>query len=363
MYREYCIICACKVFEDLITLHNYPICVSPTRTNPDTDIFEDLIFKTCTNCGCVQLITLTDPSVLYSQNHNITYNTETWRLHHMSFANFITDTLEGDEILEIGGNNGVLANLILSQKNINYTIVDMCNDIPKSENITFINTNAETYIYRTNSLIMSHVFEHLLQPRQFVQKIANENVEHIFISVPNVTALIKSKNLLPLHVEHTFFCSSAIIHRLFNESGYICRGERHFKNHSIFFHFSKSTQLCDRVFNEICTVDEIKNVFTEGERALKNIVLTDPFYIAPAGLYGQRIYYTLQTYKHLLLGFLDNDPTKIGNRVYGTPNYIFAPAELAKHTRIHVVLYAGPYSDEIKRQYITINPNITFITI
>ena len=70
MYREYCIICACKVFEDLITLHNYPICVSPTRTNPDTDIFEDLIFKTCTNCGCVQLITLTDPSVLYSQNHN-----------------------------------------------------------------------------------------------------------------------------------------------------------------------------------------------------------------------------------------------------------------------------------------------------
>ena len=363
MYREQCVICASNVFEDIFTLHNYPICVSPTLTDPKSDIFEDLIYKGCVKCGCVQLITLIDPSVLYSQNHNNTYNTETWRLHHIAFANFVANAMEDDELLEIGGNNGVLANLILSQKNVNYTIIDMCKDTPISDKFTFINANAETYVYKTKSMVMSHVFEHLYNPRQFVQKIANENVEHVFISVPNITALIKSKNILPLHVEHTFFCSSAIIQKLFAESGYTCKEEQQFKNHSIFFHFNRLGQQSDRVFNELCTMDEIKCAFTEGERLLKNIVIKEHFYIAPAGLYGQRIYYTLQPYNHLLLGFLDNDPSKIGCRVYGTPNYVFAPSELEKHAHIHVVLYGGPYSDEIKSQYIALNPNITFITI
>ena len=75
------------------------------------------------------------------------------------------------------------------------------------------------------------------------------------------------------------------------------------------------------------------------------------------------LFYYLQNQKDKILGFLDNDPCKIGKRVYGSPLLTYSPSILKTHQneKIYVLLYAGVYIEEIKKQYLSLNPLIEFI--
>jgi len=64
-----------------------------------------------------------------------------------------------------------------------------------------------------------------------------------------------------------------------------------------------------------------------------------------------------------MLGFLDNDPSKIGKRMYGTHLLNYPMSEIQKHKEITVILHAGPYLSEIKKQLLDYNPLVKFIDI
>jgi hypothetical protein len=62
-----------------------------------------------------------------------------------------------------------------------------------------------------------------------------------------------------------------------------------------------------------------------------------------------------------VLGILDNDFKKNNNYLYGTKYKVFSPAILKNFLSPTVILRAGPYNAEIKRQIFLINPSTIII--
>jgi len=367
MIRNNCILCEGNgILTELYSIKNYPISTSSNNIDASTDEFSDCIFATCNICGCIQLQTLIDPVQLYQNSHNSTENTPTWKEHHQLFSDFIYEHVNTD-ILEIGGNSGTLYKL-LSPKVSNYTILDICDSPERPENVKFIKGNCEDFDFTGYTHIaLSHTFEHLYSPKLFLQNISKSKVQSIFISIPNMDHLYSSKNISIIFNEHTFFIGDAEIRYLFSCYGYSCAKSYLFKKHSLFYHFvyDPSTiqlPLLNTMKRSIC----IKDYIFDFETSIKNIVIDKPCFICPGGHYGQKIFYYLQKYSKNIIGFIDNDACKQGKRIYGTTAYTYSPDILKTFDdskSIYVILYAGPYTKEIKDQLNLLHRSITYITI
>jgi hypothetical protein len=367
MKRISCVICHDTNFENVCQLLKYPSSFSPpTKNEYREDILSDITFKGCTSCGCVQLETLIDPDILYQEYHNDTVNTPTWKSHHSLFTSFILKNFDGDQVLEIGGYTAVLAKRIMEELKCKYTILDIVKQPPGHADIDYISANCEIFHYKNEkTIIMSHVFEHMYNPTKLINQFFTSGVENVFISLPNMNSLLKTNNIAILHVEHTFYIDEHDIKSMFSKAGFVCSAQEYFKDHSIFFHFQRQTQSSsfnyintDRLVQQQCISKSIELLFSSVE-------IKQKCFIAPAGHYGQKIYYYLQDYHENIIGFLDNDSCKIGKRVYGTPKFVFNPSELLnyKDQQITIILFAGPYTKEIKDQYDQIHTNINYIEI
>jgi hypothetical protein len=110
---------------------------------------------------------------------------------------------------------------------------------------------------------------------------------------------------------------------------------------------------------------DISAYLSHFEASVKNIVIDNACFICPGGHYGQKIYYYLQHYHKNIIGFIDNDLSKQGKRVYGTSGHVFSPHILTSYNDkpVYVILYAGPYTGEIKRQLNTLHNSITYISL
>jgi len=350
MERTRCVFCT-GVLREFYTRKEFPISMSPIET--DASIVSDQVFGSCVDCGCVQLMTLIDPDLLYNSNHNETYNTPTWKLHHESFARFILENSLGDRVIEIGGNPNILPRML---NHGNYSIMNMCAPENSSTDVLFILGNCETYVFDTSTdIIMSHVFEHLYNPSVFIRNAANRGVNKIFISIPNMDALLESGNPNCVTNEHTFFVNKSLIKTLFLKHGYVCEKSEDFKNHSYFFVFTKMS-------GELSTITPIQygeyylSRFTNILQGLETIQIDqqsadyEHTFIVPGGHYGQMVYYYFKPSR--FQGFLDNDKSKQGKYVYGTGHKAF-PFETLKNfmgKRTRVLLYSGPYTSEIRKQ-------------
>jgi hypothetical protein len=284
--------------------------------------------------------------------------------HHIKFALFILNNVNKiSNIIEIGGKTGILAKQILKVEKHTYTIIDICDSDINIPGVIFKNENAEESSYNEDDIVvMSHVFEHLYNPKDFIQKLYNEKVSDIFISIPNMRSLLEKSVLLLINVEHTFYCDMNYCIALFESNGYKNVDNFYFNDHSIFFHFriDRPKQI---VWNTISSVKiELNNYFISIEKLYKNIIINKPFYIAPAGYYGQMIYYLLSPNTNII-GFLDNDANKTGQRVYGTPKYIEYPSVLTNINEPNILISASLYSKDIINNFLRFNKNINFINI
>lgn len=366
MIRNTCVICTHSSLIDIFNMQNYPITPSSSDEDVYTDEYADCIFASCSVCGSVQLKTLVDPIKLYKDSHNSTEDTPTWKEHHLLFAEFIRIHLESSSVLEIGGNSGILYKH-LARSIPTYTILDICDSDRRPRHVPFIQGNCESLdLSGHTDIIMSHTFEHLYHPLKFIENLARARAHSIYISIPNMEHLYASENISILHNEHTFFVGEHEIKYMFSLMGYICKVILPFKNHSTFYKFVLDTS---SVPLPLCTNTDrsltISNYMTAFENSLKSIIIDKPSFICPAGHYGQKIYYYLKRYHEHLLGFIDNDPSKQGKRVYGTPLNVFSPDVLItqRHTNVSIILFAGPYREELKVQLNMIHDNITFVDI
>lgn len=366
MYRRDCVLCGSCSLNDIFTLANYPITPSSSNLEASTDEFQDCTFAGCADCGCIQLKTLIDPIKLYSNSHNSTEETPTWKEHHHLFANFIGNNTH-EAILEIGGNSGILYKL-LSPRIPQYTIMDICDSETRPAEVRFIQGNCEQYDFTGHTCVaLSHTFEHLYNPRSFIQNLYNARVNSVFISIPNMDHLYSSENISLLHNEHTFFVGDNEIKLAFLQMGYACKVAYDFRSHSRFYHFIYNTgeKIPCQFPQNMSRITGFQNTLTKYDATLKSLEITMPFFICPAGHYGQKIYYYLQRFGHYMKGFIDNDKSKQHKRVYGTPAYVYSPDILTRYrdNPICVILYAGPYTEELKAQLNLLHTSIQYIAI
>jgi len=366
MIRTTCVLCETdETLVELYTLKDYPITPSSNNLSASTDSFSDCIFAACNLCGCIQLKTLVDPVQLYQNSHNSTDNSPTWKEHHRLFSEFISERAD-TALLEVGGNSGTLYRL-LSQKISNYSILDICDSPERPSAVQFIQGNCEEFDFIGHThIVLSHTFEHLYNPKRFVENLSKASVQSVFISIPNMDHLYFSKNISILHNEHTFFVGDVEIRYLFSRYGYSCAISKLFKTHSLFYHFVRDpTTLPLILTTSIQRSTSIKAYLTDFETSVKKIIIDRPCFICPAGHYGQKIFYYLQQYCKSIVGFIDNDLCKQGKRVYGTSAYVHSPDILITYrdNPICIIMYAGPYINEIKEQLATIHHSITYIDI
>ena len=365
MYRIKCVICYGKL-EILFQRTNFPITANPPKSSQEynNDIYSDQVFYKCVNCSCTQLGTLIDPVILYDSCHNNTFNTPTWKEHHSKFCDFI-DIKKYKHILEIGG-TGILYNLLKAkQPDIQYTSLDICDPVEPISDITYYKGNCEDYNFPENiPVVLSHVFEHLFNPRKFVESLSNSNVESIYISIPNMAKLLDTNTSNILHNEHTFYIDKVIIEWLFSQYNYQLSDYYEFRNHSIFLHFVKKHTYLEQSIELIRRPEiseKIYKLFKEDGNRLKNIKIKDNSFIIPAGLYGQFIIYSCNPSN--IRGFLDNDRTKQNQRVYGTPYTVFSFDEILKYDNLTIYILAGPYKNELIQQINSYNKNIEIIEL
>uniref|UniRef100_A0A6C0KMZ4 Methyltransferase n=1 Tax=viral metagenome TaxID=1070528 RepID=A0A6C0KMZ4_9ZZZZ len=366
MYRTNCVICDSTKFEHVYTFPNYPITQNSSSLDISHDEFKDSTFVSCIDCGCVQLKTLIDPIKLYENCNRLIDATPTWKEHHKLFSDFIIENNKYTTILEIGSSTCPLYKL-LKHTGIHYTTMDIADSEGRPSEVPFIQGNCEDFDFTGHSsLILSHTFEHLYNPRKFLKNIHDAKVKSVFISIPNIDELYSSENISILNNEHTFYVGNKEIVYMFSQIGYLCNNFYKFKNHSLFYHFvNNSSAILLPLENKINLGKNMQKIFIKYENIMKNIRIDKPCFICPGAHYGQKIYYYLQNYSKYIEGFIDNDPLKQGKRVYGTPCNVYSPDILTKYkeTTVYIILYAGPYTEELKKQLNLLHPSIKYITL
>lgn len=352
MNRQNCVICNSKLIS-FYTRENFPICFYHTTEPYTTDIFADQNIGECEVCGCIQQMHLFDPEVLYKYSHNQTYNTPTWKNHHTEFLEFIFKNTSSKNIFDIGGNPDIYAHRMIDK---NYKILNICPPENNAYEHLFEVGNCETYIFNPEfDIIMSHVFEHLYEPRKFVENARKCNVKRIFISIPNMDYILKTNAPFVLHSEHTYFVNSELLKFLFNSFDYICKDFKEFKNHSYFYYFELSNDPITVTMPRI----SIRSEFVDGITSINSRIMkyskNNYDFIIPAGNLGQYIHYCL---KSDIIGFIDNDKSK-HKRLYGTTLSAYPFNELTKYNRkLNILLYGSIYSKELYDQIIaTIGDN------
>ena len=362
MKRTSCAICNSDALTLIYKLKDFPLCQSGTNHSPEQDCIDTIEIVSCEKCGCVQHSTLVDPSLLYKDVHSLTYSSSIWSRHHALFSEFILNNTSSTKFMEIGGYSGVLAREILFKKKVLYSILDLCDSNPNIPSVTFYNGNCESFPFnKEDTLILSHTFEHLYKPSLFVDNIFKQSINEIFLSLPNLKEWVREGAVSSLHTEHTFFFNESMITTLFAKVGYRCKLIDHFGSHSIFFYFVKDPLQNTQVNwdNPNKMINFMKLYFDLREQVFQDISITTPFFIFPAGHFGQMTYYFLKKFDKLLLGFLDNDSSKINKRVYGCSFSVYSPTEILhyKDSPLTVVISAGPYSSEIRKQVSSLHPS------
>lgn len=365
IHRTECVFCKGKLLH-FFTRDNFPITASPPETTQpsEKDIFGKQTFCICEVCSCVQLESLIDPEILYISSHNNTSHTPTWKEHHSMFKEFIGRP--NDILFEIGG-TGALYNLIkVAYPTVQYEILDICDPYEPIDDVTYYKGNCEEFIFpKGRTLILSHVFEHLYNPRKFVESVSTSQIDTIYISIPNMLKFVELGTSNILHNEHTFYVDASYTQWLFAQYEYSLVKSYEFTTHSVFLQFMKrSNQHTQDISLHRTEISEkIYTLWTNDTHRLTNINIQPGSFICPGGLFGQLlVYYAKPTH---IRGFLDNDTSKQNLRVYGTPYYVFPFSELSNYTTTPVTIYilAGPYSNEIKKQILSYNSEIAVIEL
>lgn len=235
---------------------------------------------------------------------------------------------------------------------------------PPINGIEYISGNCEEYDYTgITTLIMSHVFEHLYNPREFLQKIAKTNIQNIFISIPDMDGLMNTGDVNNLNILHTFYINTKYIVYLFQLFGFELKDKFNYTNNSVFYYFSKNTPLVLE-YQNVDLLTSIPIFYQKMSGIIQNIQISEPFYICPSGFYGQFIYFNLndETKKNIL-GFLDGDKYKINKRLSGTPLTIYEKKHISNVGIVTILISSSKHSNEIREELMGYNNQLKFIDI
>jgi SAM-dependent methyltransferase len=365
--RSQCLLTGTEDIEPIYSFKKFPVymgCVDPNLSN--NDLFCDMEWGCSKSSGSVQLMNLIDPTLLYQEHHNPGTVGKTWQHHHETFYDFIKDN-GYNTVLEIGGASGTLVKHFLPEvQPFTWTIVEPSNQTGINDpRVNYAQGYFETYPFDTkfDTIVHSHVFEHVYDPLIFLEKINNllaQGGDH-YISVPNMRYWLEQGFTNTLMFEHTFYLDENVLEYLLNHSGFKIL-DKIIQPHSIFVHCIKDSQI------EVITpkFDYIKELYLGYVAELEIDVATinekigdHSFFLFGAHIFSQ-VLINLGLRQEQIAFILDNDLKKQEQRLYGTNLIVKSPNILHGINSPKVVLRGGVYTNEIKESILKVNPTVIF---
>lgn len=377
-----CCICGHDKIKEIYRIKKFPVFMGAVEDNVKP-VFQDLVYGTCEECENLQLMELVPLELLYQVNHNTEVVGQTWEEHNTEFAKFIAKS-KPKVVFEIGSPSATIFKKLAAEP----WLEKWFSMEPNPSNIDGVD---KKFIMKTgwvdasfhfekhdidppNAVVMSHVFEHLYNPREIL-RVLLKNMDtggDLYISIPDMEYISKNKLMPPagMHFEHTFFLDRVNARYLLQTCGFEVMEIQEFKNHSLFIH-AKSTydNLGISLFELVDTNNSNNKRFLKTiksfEELISDITCRLCSYYLNIYIYGAHFPAQFMYFQGLdisnLAGCLDQSPTKIGKKLYGTHLRVFHPEEIRGKDPIKVICHMGPYTDEIKKTLLKINNKIKFL--
>ncbi len=365
-HRPQCAITRESSIQEIYTFENFPISMNCVISEQKNDLFANMKWG-ASSSGAIQLTELLDPKLLYTEYHSPGTVGKTWKEHHHNLFVFINEDSYND-VLEIGGASGLLAeNFFSVEKPFSWTIVEPTRPTEiKDKRIHFVNNFFENWNpdKKFDTLVHSHVFEHVYDPIEFLLKTNNILVDGgiQYISIPNMHYWLSHGFSNTLSFEHTFYVDQHVLEYLLNKTGFEVSDWR-INDHSIFVKAKKTNKFRDIKHN----FDYIKTMFEhyvykqqQDVAEIKKQLGDRSFYLFGAHIFAQSLF-NFGIDQNKVINLLDNDPNKQEKRLYGTRCWVKSPRVLEGQDCPIVLLRAGSYSQEIKESIKKINPRTIFI--
>lgn len=370
--RNKSIITGKKNLEHLYTFKNFPVfmgCVD----EPDKrkDLRSDMSFSICRDSGIIQLDKVLPLDMVYLNEH-ADGTGAVWQKHYIAFANFIK-MFSVENVLEIGGGNGVVAKLCMdNKKDINWTIIEPNPIFKGNKKIKVIKGwFNEKFNFKNNidMVVHSHVLEHIYDPDMFIKQIAyilKRGDKHIF-SLPNLYELLVNKYTNCINFEHTIFLTEYFTDYLLKKNGFKIIKKKYFLNHSIFYATEKLEKSQDTEYVSkykkykkmfINFIDYHQNLIKDFNRKIDNF--DGEIYLFGAHVFSLYLL-AFGLKKEKITAILDNSELKHKKRLYGTSFHVYFPEIIRNKKNAAVILKAAGYQQEIKKQLISLNKNIIIL--
>ena len=360
--------------EDLHTLKNFPIFMGTVEHDQTEDIVCDMSWSISRESGLIQLKKLLPLEILYKSQTTTSSIGAIWTAHHQAFANFI-NKYKPTSVLELGGAHGILAKEYQNIDFIPWTILEP-NPSPvegcKAQFIKGFFDDKFTFIKPIDTVVHSHVFEHLYEPDKFLTHLSefiSENGRMIF-SLPNLSEWLTRKYTNCINFEHTVYLTEPYVDYLLAKHGFRVVEKEYFSGeHSIFYSTVRdrnvtSIKLDTNLYdlnkkNYIEFVEYHENLISDLNSKIANN--SSSIYLFGAHVFSQYlIAFGLNTSKVICL--LDNDKNKQGKRLYGTNLLVHSPQILRNIDNPTTILKAGVYNAEIKKDILqNINSSAIFL--
>jgi len=207
--RDKDVINECKDLEFLYKFDNFPVFMGCTNQSIEKDILVNMQWEISKGSGVIQLNPLLPLDILYPESHGSGNIGRMWAEHHQEFSKFIQHQ-SPNSVLEIGGAHGILSREYKKENPINWTILEPNPSPAKDVDATFIKgffDDKFTFDGEIDTIIHSHVFEHVYYPDEFIGHISSflNNGQNLIFSLPNMEEMLKRKYTNCINFEHTVF--------------------------------------------------------------------------------------------------------------------------------------------------------------
>jgi hypothetical protein len=372
--RDHCVVTGNSDLEYLHEVVGFPVFMGCVNSSAEKDLVVDMSWSISRSSGLIQLKNLIPLDILYPETHGSGGIGKLWDKHHKTFAQFL-NRISPSAVLEIGGAHGILAREYKKYGNIPWTILEP-NPSPivgcEARYIKGFFDDNFSYSDAFDTVVHSHVFEHIYEPRQFMSLLAGFIGEgkRLVFSLPNMNVMMERKYTNCINFEHTTFLTEPYVEYLLAKYGFRLLAKEYFNDdHSIFYDAVrdpsvKSLELPRRLYekNKQLYMDYVNY----HEALIKNLNrkisdLTQSVYLFGAHVFAQYLIASgLDTSK--IVSLLDNDPKKNSKRLYGTHLLVQPPEILREVENPYVILKAGFYNQEIKSDILNnINASTTFL--
>ena len=281
--------------------------------------------------------------------------------------------LNEKNVIELGGGNLKLYSLLKEHIN-SYTVIDNSsygdsNDDPKlAFKKTLFNNYKEKNKY--DIILHSHTFEHFYNPIREMKKL-NKLLKidgKLLASIPNVGKVIEDGYGNGVNFEHTFVVTKNNVEKFFTQSGFKILEIVDYNKYNFFVYATKTRNCSSEILDKI-SYENQKDMFLAFATKTKNFVMKikeetekeKEKYFFGCHIFTQYLLSFNKKIQNDFVGILDNDLSKVGQKLYGTELITYHPDKIKNDTKPCVVLAAGVYNNEIKKQLASINQNIKLV--